>query len=182
MLGEEGGGGVQTSLGGPRIGRRANFCCSLLYISLYRKLLYKAESRCIRRYTRTRIASRPSRAIQHIVAIQRYTLYRYTALYTIQPLQHPSGNVPAKREKEAPLGLTSRWLHSPHPTPLPIPVTAENGGPHRATVRLGDSHCHWLTGPLSRSLGNDGQEAARLHELVEVESAVAVLVHLVEQG
>ena len=83
VLGEEGGGGVQTSLGGPRIGRRANFCCSLLYISLYRKLLYKAESRCIRRYTRTRIASRPSRAIQHIVAIQRYTLYSYTALYTI---------------------------------------------------------------------------------------------------
>ena len=24
-------------------------------------------------------------------AIQRYTLYRYTSLYTIQPMQHPSG-------------------------------------------------------------------------------------------
>ena len=75
----EGVGGVQTSLGGPRIGRRANFCCSLLYISLYRKLLYKAENRCIRRYTRTRIASQPSRAIQLYSAIQRYT-----TLYSIQ--------------------------------------------------------------------------------------------------
>ena len=91
----QGGGTVFRHLwagrGKPRIGRRANFCCSLLYISLYRKLLYKAESRCIRRYTRTRIASRPSGAIQLYSAIHGYTLYSYTALYTIQPLQHPSG-------------------------------------------------------------------------------------------
>ena len=40
---------------------------------------------------RTRIASRPSRAIQLYSAIQRYTLCSYTSLYTIQPLQHPSG-------------------------------------------------------------------------------------------
>ena len=46
---------------------------------------------CIHRYTRTRVASRPSRAIQLYSAIQRYTLYSYTSLYTIQPLQHPSG-------------------------------------------------------------------------------------------
>ena len=39
---------------------------------------------------RTRIASRPSRAIQLYSAIQRYTLYSYTSLYSIQPLQHPS--------------------------------------------------------------------------------------------
>ena len=39
----------------------------------------------------------------------------------------------------------------------------------------------WLMGPLSRSLGNDGQETAYLHELVEVESAVAVLVRLAKQ-
>ena len=38
----------------------------------------------------THIASRPSRAIQLYSAIQRYTLYSYISLYTIQPLQHPS--------------------------------------------------------------------------------------------
>ena len=48
---------------------------------------------CINRYTRTRIASRPSRAIQLYIAIQRYTLYSYTSLYSIQPLQHPSDSV-----------------------------------------------------------------------------------------
>ena len=45
---------------------------------------------CINRYTRTRIASRPSRAIQLYIAIQCYTLYSYTSLYSIQTLQHPS--------------------------------------------------------------------------------------------
>ena len=44
---------------------------------------------CINRYTRTRIASRPSRAIQLYIAIQCYTLYSYTSLYSIQSLQHP---------------------------------------------------------------------------------------------
>ena len=58
----------------------ADLLYSLLYIPLYRKLLYKAKNRCIRRYTRTRIASRPSIAIQlysaiHYTAIHRYTLY-----------------------------------------------------------------------------------------------------------
>ena len=48
---------------------------------------------CINRYTRTRIASRPSRAIQLYIAIQCYTLYSYTSLYSIQPLQHPSGRM-----------------------------------------------------------------------------------------
>ena len=41
----------------------------------------------------TRIGSRPSRAIQLKSAIQRYTVYSYTSLYTIHPLQHPSGPV-----------------------------------------------------------------------------------------
>ena len=65
---------------------------SLLYIPLYTKLLYKAENRCIRRYIHclTRVASRPSTAIQLYSAIQRCILYSYTVLYTIQPLQHPS--------------------------------------------------------------------------------------------
>jgi hypothetical protein len=73
---------------------RAPPCCSLLYSSLYRKLLYKAESRCIRRYTRTRIASRPSRAIQlysaiHYTAIQLYSAIHYTTSTT--PLcSHPT--------------------------------------------------------------------------------------------
>ena len=47
---------------------------------------------CINRYTRTRIASRPSRAIQLYIAIHRYTLYSYASLYSIQALQHPSGD------------------------------------------------------------------------------------------
>ena len=36
----------------------------------------------------TRMGSRPSRSY---TAIQRYTVYSYTSLYTIHPLQHPSG-------------------------------------------------------------------------------------------
>ena len=59
-------------------------CCTADFLCiespLYIKLLYKAENRCIRRrYTRTRIASRPSIAIQLYSATQRYT-----ALYIIQ--------------------------------------------------------------------------------------------------
>ena len=55
-------------------GPTSDLLYSLLYIPLYRKLLYKAENRCIRRYTRTRVASRPS------IAIQLYL--SYTALYS----------------------------------------------------------------------------------------------------
>ena len=44
---------------------------------------------CIRAIQRTRIASRPLRSY---TAIQRYTLYSYTSLYTIQAIQHPSVN------------------------------------------------------------------------------------------
>ena len=95
VLGEEGGGGVQTSLGGLRIGRRANLL--QFDVCIFRCIesccIIKAENRCIRRYTRTRIASQPSRAIQLYSAIQRYTtlciVYSYTALYTIQPLATP---------------------------------------------------------------------------------------------
>ena len=45
-----------------------------------------AKNRCIALYTDTRCVT----ALQSYTAIQRYTLYSYTALYTIQPLQHPS--------------------------------------------------------------------------------------------
>ena len=65
---------------------------SLLYIPLYRKLLYKAEHRCIRRYTAgtrcvTALHSYSNTAIQRLVAIhytavQRYTLYN---LYLLSP-------------------------------------------------------------------------------------------------
>ena len=44
---------------------------------------------CIRAIQRTRIASRPLRSY---TAIQRYTLYSYTSLYTIQAIQHPSAS------------------------------------------------------------------------------------------
>ena len=42
---------------------------------------------CIRAIQRTRLASRPLRSY---TAIQRSTLYSFTSLYTIQPMQHPS--------------------------------------------------------------------------------------------
>ena len=79
--------------------RRANLLYSLLYsllyIPLYRKLLYKAENCCIRRYTSdthcVKALHSYTATIQLYSAIQRYTLYSYTALYTIQPVQHPSG-------------------------------------------------------------------------------------------
>ena len=45
---------------------------------------------CINRIHRTRVGSRSSRAY---TATQRYTVYSYTSLYTIHPLQHPSGPV-----------------------------------------------------------------------------------------
>ena len=44
---------------------------------------------CIRAIQRTRLASRPLRSY---TAIQRYTLYSYTSLYTIQAIQHPSAH------------------------------------------------------------------------------------------
>jgi len=58
---------------------------------------------CTHRYTRTRVASRLGppelysyTAIQRYTALytaeQRYTLYSYTSLYTIEPLQHPSAD------------------------------------------------------------------------------------------
>jgi hypothetical protein len=83
VLGEEGGGGLRHV----HVHAHAHAHCdvwagaawadllySLLYIPLYRKLLYKAENRCIRRYTRTRVASRPS------IAIQLYSAIHYTAV------------------------------------------------------------------------------------------------------
>ena len=77
--------------------RRANLLYSLLYsllyIPLYRKLLYKAENCCIRRYTSdthcVKALHSYTATIQLYSAIQRYTLYSYTALHTIQPVQHP---------------------------------------------------------------------------------------------
>ena len=42
------------------------------------------------------------KALQSYTAIQRYTVYSYTSLYTIHPLQHPSGG------EAAPLYLPRR--------------------------------------------------------------------------
>jgi hypothetical protein len=54
----------------------ADLLYSLLYIPLYRKLLYKAENRCIRRYTSD---------THCVTALHSYTaIQRYTALYIIQ--------------------------------------------------------------------------------------------------
>ena len=42
---------------------------------------------CIKRYTSD---TRGVKAFQSYTAIQRYTVYSYTSLYSIQPLHHPS--------------------------------------------------------------------------------------------
>ena len=55
---------------------------------------YTAKNRCIALYTDTHCVTALhsyTATIQLYSAIQRYTLYSYTALYTIQPVQHPSG-------------------------------------------------------------------------------------------
>ena len=83
VLGEEGGGVMAVvsdiCVGGRRargMGRRANLLSRLLYIPLYRNVLYTAETRCIWCYTLTRIAPRPSTAIQ----LYSYTALKYTTL------------------------------------------------------------------------------------------------------
>jgi hypothetical protein len=54
----------------------ADLLYSLLHIPLYRKLLYKAENCCIRRYTSD---------TRCVTALHSYTaIQRYTALYIIQ--------------------------------------------------------------------------------------------------
>ena len=57
-----------------------------LYTATFYTAKYTAKNRCIALYTDTHCVT----ALQSYTAIQRYTLYSYTALYTIQPLQHPS--------------------------------------------------------------------------------------------
>ena len=49
------------------------------------------------------VYSRPSRSY---TAVQRYTVYSYTSLYTIQPLQHPSGRGRAASLTQQALVLT----------------------------------------------------------------------------
>jgi len=73
MLDEEGGGGLRHAHAHAHAHVHVHVCCmcdvlagaawadllytgSLLYIPLYIKLLYKAENRCIRCYTLTRVA------------------------------------------------------------------------------------------------------------------------------
>ena len=84
---------------------------------------------------RTRMGSRSSRAIQLNSAIQRYTVYSYTALYTIQPLHHPSASSPPPPSSLPPSPSPHRdprLLHSPPPpSPLSIPTPA----PHATVSR-----------------------------------------------
>ena len=75
---------------------------------------------CIRCYTTyyTRIASRPLRSY---TAIQRYTLYSYTSLYTIQAIQHPSGCTSHSASKDAG-GLRRDGTQRLHTRPRPPPT------------------------------------------------------------
>ena len=64
---------------------------------------------CIRAIQRTRIASRPLRSY---TAIQRYTLYSYTSLYTIQAIQHPSEQnwtMHRERPRQKPIQMRLRY-------------------------------------------------------------------------
>ena len=96
---------------------------------------------CIRAIQRTRIASRPLRSY---TAIQRYTLYSYTSLYTIQAIQHPSGL--SRRDSE--------FLGSGFAGREGLPWSSENGIQRRQpsqgtlgrsqTARGGFSPTPWL--------------------------------------
>jgi hypothetical protein len=63
--------------------RRANLLYSLLYsllyIPLYRKLLYKAENRCIRRYTSDTHCVKALHS--YTATIQLYTIQLYSAIH-----------------------------------------------------------------------------------------------------
>ena len=97
MLGEEGGGGLRH-LWAAAESADGHTCCLLLSTSLYTKLRYKVlytDTRCV---TDLHSYTAIQRYTALYSAIQHYTLYSYTALYTIQPLQlHPSGNAPHRR-------------------------------------------------------------------------------------
>ena len=82
---------------------------------------YTAKKRCIALYTDTRCVT----ALHSYTAQQRYTLYSYTALYTIQPLQPPSGRrgtLPRGHERT---GERANW----HPTSQQCWLAARVGPP-----------------------------------------------------
>ena len=64
--------------------------------------------RCIKRYTSY---TRGVKEFQSYTAIQRYTVYSYTALYSIQPLHHPSDTT-ARRTWVQAAGGTVRTARS----------------------------------------------------------------------
>ena len=87
---------------------------------------------CINRIHRTRVGSRPSRAIQ---LKQRYTVYSYTALYTMQPLHHPSAPAAAGR---APPGRRARAVRargSRASSPRSLPASPKPAAPQTAARR-----------------------------------------------
>ena len=133
---------------------------------------------CINRIHVTRMGSRPSRAIQLKSAIQRYTVYSYTSLYTIHPLQHPSGPVSIATSCSAtsssalyssgfysywipfstalPFGFRTIHYHSDsarRPCPLFLPIFA-SAGDRKASV-------DWR--PLLAQLRVLGRPAVRAH-------------------
>ena len=69
----------------PALPRRARLLQSEVSRPVLRALLYKVL------YSVHASPRAPCVAIQLYSAIQRYTLYSYTSLYTIQAIQHPSG-------------------------------------------------------------------------------------------
>jgi hypothetical protein len=81
------------------------------------------------------MGSRPSRAIQLNSAVQRYTVYSYTSLYTIHPLQHPSAAGDEARGEDLDHGALVRTSKSRRDQPPPCSAW---GDPLRARAPFVD--------------------------------------------
>ena len=108
---------------------------------------------CINRIHRTRVGSRSSRAY---TATRRYTVYSYTSLYTIHPLQHPSGKKTGEGFPLCCVGARARVCATsecPRPSvrSSELLVTVAHGGDWR--VGRGKVACYHPRGADSRGRG-----------------------------
>ena len=91
-----------------------------------------SSTACRRCIHLTRVGSRPSRAIQ---LKQRYTVYSYTALYTMQPLHHPSAPAAAGRAPPGRRARAGRARGSRASSPRSLPASPKPAAPQTAARR-----------------------------------------------